>query len=783
MPQSILSLAPTISDPPGESFLRRFVPGQITRVRKNKLGQPTFLFDVNAAPYKELTNVRLLNAGFGAVNNPFKSPTGLLFVPEVGSRVLCIHDGLGWVIVGCYAGPAVGANASADDAWLYNPGTEQAVGHMFLEPEHNAPWLFGLEEGDIVLGKDLARVKLGSHGLLLSGNGTTGLIVLKEDGSVLERYNEKEERAVGLWGRHSIHRGATSDIVISLLEGLPFDLLTKRMDGAVYRAYITETTPYEDAKQAYLLEQKGHIWRSVLPKGRSAVLATCGSTEIKDESESKNYGITRTAVIWPKEDQPSSPGVENDSLPTLELEKKAYEVYDKQVDADGSFRERGGNASKKEGAQTPAPTGEMDLSLDYSAADGTYTIRLGKAGANKSVLTFTEKSIDLSSNSISAQAKQSISLQAALNFGVTSSMTSISAVGLASVDATKLTLTGKKSASITTKKLAITGDTTVKGQLNVSKPIHCNAPIFAPKFVQKAHAFVDGETVRAGQAKSDGNQPAAVTDAPAKDSVPALKSAGLSSAPTDATAATNVGGAQSVLANAQGASVLQSFSGMQTMGQQALDVLSKIRVGLSLLQSTGMLGQYGEMASGILNEITGLTKFATQFNSIISSTNLNGLSGQAGTDFFTSMKTSFTSLPGNFTDGITYIQNVLSYVQSAANLAKQAGISLGGASDYLGIASTVTGDIGMVNEIFSKFGTGQELEDTLTAAVKMTGELGELHSLFTGGFAGGVDGVLFTATLAEQLGNAGKLNDPAVTGSIGAQDLAAFMVKIKTFVK
>jgi hypothetical protein len=132
----------------------------------------------------------------------------------------------------------------------------------------------------------------------------------------------------------------------------------------------------------------------------------------------------------------------------------AYEQYDYQVDADGSFRLRSGNSKQVKGGQLPTPTKALDMSMEYNAEMGTFFIRVGESGAPNTVLTLG----GLTSSSSFADLKTN---------------------GAATVECKNATITAQQTATINATTVVI--NTTKNVEVNCA-----NAAISAKKLIALA---------------------------------------------------------------------------------------------------------------------------------------------------------------------------------------------------------------------------------------------------------------------------------------------------------
>ncbi len=388
---------PNIGPRPGfDPSQARFVIAEIVTVYTDPNGTPNFIFDVRGisdgattgGDDNDITQAAMLQAGFGNISDTGRSPAGIVYVPEVGSRVLCVFIGSRWFIHGFLTGPSKGELTRILDPKdqrlvTYNPGIEYGLNRLIAPAKYDIPWLYGMTPGDVILGKDYSRLKLSDRGAFMSGGGTASLILLKTDGERLDRYSSYEARGIGHWFRHNFTRGEENADSQNQIDG---SLANPPQGAMAYQCDIVETSPYIPANFPYFVVEKGHISRGFKNFGRSAIYATATSQTIAEEKKANNYSVMRVFIATPitKQPSPSEKTVSErvTSQKANELEKAAFEPFDMQLDVDGSFRMRAGNTSKAPKGQDVQPTKELDYSFEYVAKKLAFLLRLGKAGAN-----------------------------------------------------------------------------------------------------------------------------------------------------------------------------------------------------------------------------------------------------------------------------------------------------------------------------------------------------------------------------------------------------------------
>jgi hypothetical protein len=344
-------------------------------IRSELTGAPTLLFDVipEGTEYYGgsrpgiIENVALLQAGFGSLTNSFNAPTGIIYIPEVGSKVAVAFDGSGYIIIGFYTGPAKNSGDFGNQVSM-NPGietTENKVGGSSLGGERE--WFFGINPGDVVLGKGLSRLKLTGEAVIAASSPNCMTLWKTNDGKI-ERCKELDVRMLGYMKSHKAEMGVKSSATahFNAPSAVPAPA------GATVTTEIFEATPYAKAKKSFLLEQKGHVTSSLKADARQAILGNQNILEYTAEEESGKFTLDRKSVITP--------------LPTARLgltmsgetRQDHYITYDKQIDSDGSFREKAGNVKK---LVSPPDQLVPDLDIKYDAKTNTYSFRVGLATA------------------------------------------------------------------------------------------------------------------------------------------------------------------------------------------------------------------------------------------------------------------------------------------------------------------------------------------------------------------------------------------------------------------
>lgn len=378
---------PLWSQPPTNNAGSMLIRGRVIRVNTTKVSKDiTMTFDVapdtggicSSGSPGVVKDCLMLQAGFGNLENPTTSPTGLVYIPEEGSRVAIAWDGCGYVIVGCYSGPAVcpaaaalqGKAVSNDRMVIANTGMEKSasqVGSIFLGGE--VDWLFGAKPGDAIMGKGIARVKVTSDAVVM-GSSPSCVTVMKTNDEKLERCKEIDVRMLGYQKSHRAVMGETT--LANLHLARPEAVLAP--PAGVITTEVFECTPYPWARKAMLIKQKGHITNGIKDDCRQALLGSISSLDIAAEEASRRFTVERTAVVQPL------PLAKIGKIPLMELLFDHYETYDNQIDADGSWFIRAGNKSMTltPGQRRGVPT--MDMNMSYDAILGLFKLSLGAKG-------------------------------------------------------------------------------------------------------------------------------------------------------------------------------------------------------------------------------------------------------------------------------------------------------------------------------------------------------------------------------------------------------------------
>lgn len=365
-----------------------FVRGRVTEIKLATNKVPLFLFKV--APLtgnvstgdtdNVLDNVAMLQSGFGSLDPNSEPPSGIVYLPKVGSIVLMVWDGSRWVILGFYSGPTRTTLESSVDverrAVSYNPGIEYAQARAVSSPGWDVPnWAFAMEPGDALLGSGRARLKVNGRGAIM-GADTYSCSIHSNDGSFIQRGGTRNSRFVGFWDVIRFQRGMD-------LESMQAVSANPQQAEALTSATVVRHTVYDvGATPAqllpYLIQQRGHISREVLNDGRSCTGTEPMRLTRETELQTGKYGVIRDVIAQPTELDGKTPG--------SELDEKAYSLYDYQVDADGSVRLRAGNRSKVAGHQGPDKTKVADFSFEFDAAMQKFRLRVGQSGAETTLL-------------------------------------------------------------------------------------------------------------------------------------------------------------------------------------------------------------------------------------------------------------------------------------------------------------------------------------------------------------------------------------------------------------
>lgn len=479
------ALPNTGSRPGYEAVQSRFIKCIIVRVHTDPNGTPNFLFDVRpisdgattGGDDNNITAVPMLQPGFGNITDTARVPAGIVYVPEVGSLVLCIYTGSRWYIHGFFTGPSKGALTNAQDPEeqrlvTYDPGIEYGLNRLIAPLKYDIPWLYGMTPGDIILGKDQTRLKLSDRGVFMAGGGTASLILLKTDGERLDRHSSHEVRGIGEWYRHNFTRGEENSDSQHQTDAT---LASPPQGAMAYQCHVMETSPFMAAKFPYLVSQRGHISRGFKDFGRSAIYATATSQTIIDEKKANDYSVIRVFIAQPIEDQPS-PSEKDVSERTTsqqanELHKSAYEQFDLQLDVDGSFRLRAGNTTKAPHGQGVPLTREMDLSCEYTAKALKFLFRLGKAGVDITSMIADPTQISIHSPTL-----------------------------IENID-NLINTTAKKSITRTTKSYVLNAQKIKfnKGPVEIEKKLHVMADIISDEDFEAAKNITAGEKVKVGE--------------------------------------------------------------------------------------------------------------------------------------------------------------------------------------------------------------------------------------------------------------------------------------------
>ena len=456
--------------------------GRVTEVHRTQQGTvPLFVFTVQFATTvvgsfgapRQQANVIMVQPGFQNPAQTGSSPGGMVYLPSVGSVVLCAWDGHSWVILGCYTGPVHTDREQLDGTDTlrvsYNPGIETAVprtdsGHFF----DIADWALGMSEGDMVLSKGTAKVKVSDIGAIAGGDATCHTF-WKADGERLSRAYRATDRMPGYWKVQDCSLGLANALLVRApVSGAPVPDLT----AYVYHCEIVESNPFLADMQPYLLTQVGHVSPTTLNDGRHAVRSVPTPTAVAAEAASRQYVVQHRALV-----QPLSPTVS--PLFSDELDTVAATMFDEQVWADGSYRMWFGNRAKAPGAPTAANRRTIaDGEVEYDAITGTYTLRVGRSTTSINALgDITSSSLTkivnrVGTNTVTLDAAGALTASVLTKVALSTPTASVELTGAGQATVkgtTQLSLeVGPVGMRMTAAGIVFTGDVSVVGSLTVA---------------------------------------------------------------------------------------------------------------------------------------------------------------------------------------------------------------------------------------------------------------------------------------------------------------------------
>ena len=376
--------------------------GVIIRSHTHPGGTPKMLFDVlptsgNVSGTGEngaFPSLPLLQAGFGDPQNS-EVKTGMIFVPSVGSRVVCIHDGVGYIIAGFLSGPVLSSSSGTLNG-DYNPGIAQAYDrtNRTLPTDANIPELFGLYEGEMGLLSSQGSVKACVWGALIGSHAGCVELFVYESGQIIRRALGHVTREQGFF-ESCVSSPIDPQVLAAWKEGLT-DTPPDRV--ATTHTQIFTGTPLVGTKKPYLLQQRGHVPRALMADGLSAIKAAYGGTDV----ETDGHAVARDAVVVPK--------VVNTEAVADELTTDSFEVYDRQVDSDGSWRLKAGNSKGTPGAWTP-DNEKAEMTLAYDAKTKVLTLNMGPGKVKVSANGDTGDVKVESSARVDVKAKEAITAE------------------------------------------------------------------------------------------------------------------------------------------------------------------------------------------------------------------------------------------------------------------------------------------------------------------------------------------------------------------------------------
>jgi hypothetical protein len=362
-----------------------------------------------------ISNVFLRLPGFGSYEKDGKTEgyRGILFMPEVGSHVAVEKDGDAWFITGFFSGPVQTPAETGSDPEgrriSYNPGFEVDRSRQTASPGSNLDhWSGGLAPGDVILFRGQQRVKLCGHGVYV-GSDLDNFTLFTPTGRRISRFGDEEVRAPGLYRVHKADLGLTE------VHDRQGDTLTPAevSPGArVYECSVFETGPYPFLGRPFQVSQRGLVCQSQLSEGRAAPVTDVTSYEAASEAEAGHFVVEHQCWAWPLKAAVGAP------IPRFdELDVAAAPVFDKQVDADGSFRINAGNLAQAPGHQNATTPSQLDLSLEYDSIRQVFTLRVGRAGCPAAVVSIsgddpTTSTVTVTAAEVNIAAAQKVSFSA-----------------------------------------------------------------------------------------------------------------------------------------------------------------------------------------------------------------------------------------------------------------------------------------------------------------------------------------------------------------------------------
>lgn len=394
-PLSTLQSSEQRERPAGASFSGMWT-GRVAYVHRDIRGRIKFLFDIvplsgwpaasediagatsgaRIAALRGVARVRMRQAFMGNLRDLAAPPTGIVCVPEVGSLVSVEMDEAGWIITGFHTGPIVAADGSvaALNEVGFNPGIEEA--QPAINDDTRIPWLFGVEEGDIILGRGDSRVKLRKEGVFI-GSSVQCLHLYKSDsGEMFERYVQMERRAAGRMSYHKILLGVNSKAQKTSVIELP------ATDALVVNTDVIESSPYFKSNKSYHVMQRGHVTKSTCDLGRMAGEILPTPSEVMNETTQANFTVMRDTVVKPTAEPTGTNADVN------ELQSTSSVVFDKQVGADGSFHIRAGNLPRKPGASQLGQASQLDFELAFDAKTQDFVMKVMQGGQETVAIKF-----------------------------------------------------------------------------------------------------------------------------------------------------------------------------------------------------------------------------------------------------------------------------------------------------------------------------------------------------------------------------------------------------------
>lgn len=346
----------------------------------------------SGAANNDFKNVALLTPGISNLTDPQSTPTGIIYIPEVGSEVLVQQIGGFLYITHFFTGPVTTTTEKdpQGERVSFNPGIQSATSRRASDSTSTLPeWTGKAQGGDVILGRGLQRVHLTTEGLFV-GSDLDCCSIFTSSGKYIYRSRTEDVRLLGLHRIHSVNLGILEDTTQTFADSA----LEQDPTRFVTRTELLEVDPIQHdmngkgiRARPYLVKQEGFVHPSQLDDGPSALKTGVPAYLAQSALDSHQYVIKRLVIGEPKvtggsysqADELADSGTDN-------------RIIEERHWADGSY--------------------ELFLTdnayIAYDAASHIFTLVVGNT-----TVEATDSSVKVKSKDVVIEAQKSVTISAA----------------------------------------------------------------------------------------------------------------------------------------------------------------------------------------------------------------------------------------------------------------------------------------------------------------------------------------------------------------------------------